>query len=184
VIPDIKELWSRVRRDDPKAWRQLVELYGRLVYSVARRVGLSVPDAEDCSQHTWLALYRRRKSLKGPSGLPAWLIRTAHRQAVYLRRRTARDASLDNLERLPDEGLLPDEVVARLERQALVEIAMRHLDPRCRMLLEQLFISPHQKSYRELARDLDLRPNAIGPLRSRCLAKLERILKKTGYEPD
>ena len=184
MIPDVRELWSRVRRDEPKAWRQLVELYGRLVYSVARRVGLSVPDAEDCAQCTWLALYRRRKSLKNPAGLPAWLIRTAHHQAVYLHRRSARDVDLDSLDALPDEGLLPDAVVERLERQALVEIAMRHLDPRCRMLLEQLYLTPRRRSYRQLARDLGLKSNAVGPLRSRCLARLQRILKKIGYEPD
>ncbi|MFW9817841.1 MAG: RNA polymerase sigma factor, partial [Candidatus Thorarchaeota archaeon] len=77
MIQNIHDIWRRVVIGDAVAWRELVETFAGLVYGVARRVGLSVPDAEDCAQQTWLTLYRKKDTIKDPQSLPAWLIRTA-----------------------------------------------------------------------------------------------------------
>ena len=179
MTSDLHILWTRIRDGDTGAWRELVSLYSDLVYSVALRVGLSQPDAEDCSQQTWLTLYRKRKSLRDPQALPAWLITTTHRNAVALARRFKLRPQTDEFEGLEAPGALPDEELLRLEQQAILKAAIGQLDSRCRKLLEELFFGTGQQSYAELARSLKLKSNSIGSLRGRCLEKLKKTNLKS-----
>ena len=63
---DIRDLWQRVLDDQPGAWDMLLSRYTALVNTVALRAGLSLIDAEDCAQHAWMSLYRRRHAIKDP----------------------------------------------------------------------------------------------------------------------
>lgn len=171
-------------KSDPASWRLLVARFAGLVYTVAARVGLSENDAEDCAQQTWLTLYRHRSSIRDPQTLPAWLIKTTRRRAVRRLQRLARESAMaPELEPALDRPL-PDEEVLALERQAILEAALQQLDPRCRTVLTALFFSPDGKSYGDIAQSLGLATNTLGPLRSRCLKKLQGILKKMGYVLD
>lgn len=76
---------------------------------------------------------------------------------------------------------LPDEELLRLERLDILQHAMEQLDERCRRLLIALFLSPDTMSYNEIAKSLKISPNAMGPLRSRCLKRLRKILDEMGY---
>lgn len=181
---EIHRVWNEILKGNSRAWRQLVETYAALAWSVALRVGLSEADAEDCLQQTWLALYRNRKRIKDPEALPAWLIRTVHRKAVTIRQRSAKGAALNSLLAPLERVRLPDELVGAMEHTAIIELAMRLLDDRCQQLILDLFLSPHKKSYRQIAKDLKVKPNSLGPLRSKCLKKLKGILKNLGYELD
>ncbi|MDH4155977.1 MAG: sigma-70 family RNA polymerase sigma factor [candidate division Zixibacteria bacterium] len=181
---DIYRLWERAKEDDSDAWRQVVRLYSGLINTVARRAGLSSADAEDCVQHVWMILYRKRRNLKDPRALPAWLIKTTHRHAVASARRLKPDARDLLAVAPPASEELPDEVIIQLEHQAILDYALKQLDPKCRRLLEALFYSPRKQSYRAIAKDLNVLPNSLGPLRVRCLKKLREILQNLGYERD
>jgi RNA polymerase sigma factor (sigma-70 family) len=141
-----------------------------------------VADAEDCAQHTWLALYRRRKSIRDPQAIPAWLIRTTRRQALRMARRLGREVDLSLAPTSIDREPRSDEALARSEFRVAVEKALGELDPRCRELILYLFGSPKTPSYREIAASLGVQPNTLGPLRARCLERLKEILKKSGWE--
>jgi RNA polymerase sigma factor (sigma-70 family) len=161
-----------------------VEHFAGLVDSVARRVGLSVPDAEDCAQQTWLTLYRKRDSIKDPKSLPAWLIRTTHRRAVYMAQRLSHQTEFAECDFGVDNRSLPDELVQQLEHHAILENGMEQLDDRCRELLTALFLDGDEVSYRRLASVMGLKPNSVGSMRTRCLKKLEVILRNMGYSGD
>jgi RNA polymerase sigma factor (sigma-70 family) len=184
VTLHINDIWNRVVESDPQAWRLLVQRFAGLVFSVASQVGLSESDAEDCAQQTWIALYRNRRSIRDPMTLPAWLIKTTRRRSVRMLQRLVRESSLaPSIDPRLDQPL-PDHEILALERQAVLEAALRELDPRCRKVLEALFLAPESKSYGDIARSLGLATNTLGPLRSRCLKKLQVILKKMGYDLD
>ena len=184
MTKDIYNIWKRVCRSDAAAWRELVETFAGLVYNVARRVGLSIPDAEDCAQQTWLTLYRKRESIKDPQSLPAWLIRTTHRQAVHMAKRKNLQSELTESDTWIDNQLMPDELVQQFEHQAILEKGMEQLDTRCRQLLTALFLENNEVSYRRMSSVLGLKPNSVGSMRTRCLKKLENILRKMGYTKD
>ena len=184
MTDNINEVWRLVLAGDIRAWERLVRQYAALVHTVARRVGLSQIDAEDCAQHTWLSLFRNRRAIKEPKALPAWLIRTTHRQAVYLFKKRVRVSEAETERALQPQLELPDDEIHRLEQQVLIEQALGCLDKRCRRLVEQLFFAPDDHSYKEIAKSLGVAPNTLGPLRSRCLNKLRRILHEMGFEED
>ncbi|UCC43513.1 MAG: sigma-70 family RNA polymerase sigma factor [Candidatus Zixiibacteriota bacterium] len=185
MATNIYIIWQGVLEGSPAAWQELVGLYSGLVNTIAIRVGLDVADAEDCAQQTWLTLYRKRSSIRDPKALPAWLIRTTHRRAVRMFERLRRGASAGrSFEQAKKTVTLPVDVIEQLETQAIIEIGMRQLDPRCRKLLRALYLSPEERSYREIAGILKIRPNSLGPLRSRCMIKLRKIIENLGFESD
>jgi RNA polymerase sigma factor (sigma-70 family) len=188
MIPDLPSIWSRVLQGDDSAWQQLVDGYSGLIYTVALRTGLSTADAEDCAQQTWLALYRNRRKIKDPEALPAWLIKTTHRRAMQLYRKYASQPPMAGVDLNPnlqiDNAALPDEIMAELESRAVLEAAVAQLDGRCKKLVTWLFLSPGKISYNDVSRRLGVKPNSLGPLRSRCLNKLRKILKDMGYDTD
>lgn len=184
MTDDLHKIWKRVLEGDAAAWRRLVGRYAALVNSVALRVGLSTPDAEDCAQHTWLTLYRHRRRIRDPQSLPAWLIRTTHRQAVQMSKRLTYRGTSDPSERTADPAARPDEEIQQLEQEVMLARAVELLDPRCRKLITALYLDNDEISYRKLARRLGLAPNSIGSLRSRCLIKLKAIIKDLGFEAD
>lgn len=182
MTEDIEQIWEDVCHGDRLAWQRLVRLYSGLVYTVARRAGLDVADAEDCAQQTWLTLYQKRKGIKDPVALPAWLIRTTHRQAVAMSQNRSAAGSTELAEQQPDQAELPDAEIIRFERQALLATAIKKLEVKCRLLLSGLFLSEKKISYASLAKSLGVNPNSFGALRSRCLLKLKKIIGNMGYE--
>jgi hypothetical protein len=54
-------LWLRILNGDQTAWKTLVRQYQPLVYTIATRSGLSMADAADCFQQTFVSLFENRK---------------------------------------------------------------------------------------------------------------------------
>ncbi|MCX6832141.1 MAG: sigma-70 family RNA polymerase sigma factor [candidate division Zixibacteria bacterium] len=175
-----RDLWQKTLAGDSAAWQLLVKRYQSLVYAVATRAGLSMADAADCFQQTWVALYENRHRIQDPTRLSAWLVTTAKREAMRLRRRTLPDtggeAEIDH----PDRSPLPDEELNQIEQQAHLEMALAELDPRCRQVVELFFFAPERQSYDEIAASLGMAMNSLGPVRRRCLERLKKILRKNG----
>lgn len=175
------ELWQDILTGDDTAWNELVRRYQALVYAVVTRAGLSMADAADCFQQTWVLLFRHRHRLHDPSRLSAWLVTTAKREALRLRRRADRETDDPGEIDMISQDPLPDEAMEQLERQAQLEIGLKELDPRCRQVVEALFFAPEEKSYEEIARGFGLSVNSLGPVRRRCLERLKRILADHGF---
>lgn len=177
----VSEIWSEVLDGQSEAWTQLVSMFAPLVFTAARRAGLDQNDAEDCVQQTWIALFRGRYSIKDPNKLPAWLLRVASRAASRLVREQARQQVVSRKADIPTPAILPDEQLNRLERLAHLEIGLGQLDRRCSRILRAVFLAPPGKTYREIAADVGIAPNSLGPTRMRCLQKLQRVLEEFGY---
>jgi RNA polymerase sigma factor (sigma-70 family) len=175
------ELWREVLSGDASAWREIVKRYQALVYAVSSRSGLSASDAADCFQQTWVTLYENRRKIENPSRLSAWLVTTARREAMRLRRQAERSGGEVGEDDLVDNNPLPDEELTILERQAQLEIAIKELDERCRRLIELFFFAPEEKTYEEIASILGMAANSLGASRRRCLIRLREILVRNGH---
>lgn len=163
---------------DSQAWEQLVRRYNSLVITVARAHGLAADDLSDCAQQTWLALYTGRKTIKDPLKIPSWLVRVARRKAQRIQIKSkSRLTAEQHFE--PDQAAVsPEAEYLQALDSARIQTALELLDPRCRQLLARLFLSEEDWSYPEIARDLGLAPNSLGPIRSRCLMRLRKILEE------
>ena len=158
------------------AWNELVDRYGRLVYSVSRRYGLSEADSRDVFQDVFTILYRKLCTVRDRGRLSSWLIRTTYRACYRVGKASGRYASLH--ESLPSDGPASDVQAASVERQQMVRQALRQLGGRGEQLLTALFSGPGRPNYQAIARQLGMKVGSIGPARARCLKKLERIFKE------
>lgn len=169
-------------RGDPQAWRDVIAKYGRLVYSIPRRYGLSGTDADDVFQAVFAGLHRCVEGLRNTDRISAWLITAAHRQSMRLKQR--RPLQMDVSEPPDCETNVPETQMLAWERQNALHVALRELGEPCQQLLQMLFLQRDTPSYDEIARRLGKRVGSIGPSRARCFAKLEAILRRTGLFDD
>src|SRR6266481_5270325 len=64
--------------EDQESWRQFFDTYWKLIYSVARKSGLSQQDAEDVVQETVICVSKNIRNFKADSSFGsfrAWLLR-------------------------------------------------------------------------------------------------------------
>lgn len=175
------ELWTAILADEQTAWAELVERYKALVYAACSYTGLSQSDSKDVFQQTWLQLYQHRRNLTDPTRISAWLVTTARREAIHLRKKNKTHCSDVSIADTADPKPGPEEELLILERQMQLEIALRELDTPCRTLLTAFFFESEEMKYHEIAVSLGYAPNTLGAKRRRCLDRLRKILQKMGY---
>lgn len=162
------------------AWNSLVDRYGRMVYSIPRKLGLSAEDADDVFQTVFSSLLKNLDSIADPASLPYWLMTTTRRESWRIGRQHGRFTDLD--ESALDDREEVGEAVEQYERDLAVRSAMDRLDSRCRGLLTALFLDPSEQSYQAIAQEFGMPVGSIGPTRARCLRKVQTILRDLGVE--
>jgi RNA polymerase sigma factor (sigma-70 family) len=167
---------------DETAWHELVNRFGRLVYSIPARYGFGDADAQDVFQTVFTILYRKLDGIREAQSLASWLIRTTHRECFRFARRSSAAGGLD--ETIPDTGAAAEEQAAVWERRQQVRQALRQLGGRCEQLLSALFLASGPPSYDAIAEQLGMKVGSIGPTRARCFKKLELILVEMGLESE
>ncbi|MFI4917268.1 MAG: RNA polymerase sigma factor [Phycisphaerales bacterium JB060] len=167
------QLLERCRGGDQRAWAELVQELGPLVFAVARRVGLAEDQCEDAAQATFAALASKLGTIREPEALPGWLATTARREAIRLSRAAAKrqGTPLAGDPQAADGG--PD--LEALETHHRLRTALDQLGPACRNLLRALYFEGSTPDYRGVAERLGVAVGSIGPTRQRCLAKLAEI---------
>lgn len=167
---------------DNVAWEELVDRYGRLVYAIPRRMGLSESDVQDVFQNVFVTLLRHLGNLRDQTRLSAWLITTTRRESWRLGRERGRHVASELNEMIVDDAPPLLEDVVRWEREQAVRQSMRRLDDRCRELLTCLYLEPGTQSYEAIAERLNMPVGSIGPTRARCFKKLDAFLRELGIE--
>jgi RNA polymerase sigma factor (sigma-70 family) len=175
------ELVAAAADGDQWAWDTLVERYTPLLWSITRAHRLTVADAADVVQTTWLRLVEHLNRISDPERLPGWLATTARREAQRVSRRADWPRAGDDFAAIADEGPAPDNRLLRDERDAALWRALAMLDEACQRLLRALIADP-PPSYADVAVMLGMRVGSIGPTRQRCLAKLRGLAGAAGLD--
>jgi len=187
--PDVDaRLVARCQAGDARAWEALVRRHERLVFAVGRSWRLSDEDLADVFQEVFAALVRGLPRLREARTLVRWLSSTTDRIArtTALRRRreqalTAPEAAAAEHDSSDAEPVGAD--LDRLERQALVRLALAHLSERCQRLLGALYYEDPAPSYAELAGRLGVPIGSLGPTRARCMERLRAGLERLEPSP-
>ncbi len=166
---------------DARSWDALVAQYGRLVYSIPRKLGMSDNDCDDVFQVVFGIVLRKLETLREHERLSAWLIVTTHREARRLLRRRKQHSAAELTDEHAEEDEPSAEQLDRTERQHQVRRALELIDERCRKLLTALFFATETPSYDQLARETGVPIGSIGPTRSRCFKKFEATLASLGF---
>lgn len=181
-----KQLLLACRRGDESAWEALVNRYQRLMYAIPRRAGLDDDQAAEVFQDVFTTLFQKLNDIDDPDRLHAWLVTTAKRKTWRIISKTRVTSQLhrddedveNDLANIPDEAVLPDEVLVKLEEQHRIRAALDAMDERCRKLLIMLFYTSETPAYSEIAEALGTSEGSIGPTRARCLKKMLGLLEK------
>ena len=170
---DDASLVRRCLKDDPNAFRLLVEKYQAEVYGTALRIVRRPEDAEDLAQETFLRAFRALGRYDPTRPFGAWLHTIAARLCIdHLRRNRAKLVSLTQPEEgtsgeertidLEDPGDRPDELAEKSELAARLEALVAELPPDSRAAI----LLRHQQDlpYEEIARVLGV---PLGTIKAR-----------------
>lgn len=190
---DDADLVARCLQGEAAAWVALVRRYQRLVYAIVMRAGLDEHAAADVFQTVFSRLLDHLSRLNQPDRLQAWIVTTAKREALRLRRLGQRTVSMTAPDDAPGEGLehtladdspLTETVLSELQQLDLLRAGLDRLDLRCRELLRLLFGDADEcPAYDEVARRLAMPVGSIGPTRARCLGKLRSLVEHPAPKP-
>lgn len=94
------DIRAALATDAEKAFRMLIELYGRRLYWHIRRIVITHDDADDALQNTFLNAWKNIGLFRFESTLLTWLWSIATNEALNLVRKRARaeSVSLDDVE--------------------------------------------------------------------------------------
>jgi RNA polymerase sigma factor (sigma-70 family) len=178
-----RKLIIACRRGDERAWETLVARYDRLVFSIARRHGLSIDDAADVTQTVFVILLQSIDRLSDDVNLGGWLTTVTRRHSWRTLARRGRELPGEKEDVAESSVLLgrqSSDPIDRWETLQAVHKALNRLSERCRQLLLALYFDPAKPSYAEVSARLNMPVGSIGPTRARCLAKLKALLEEEG----
>lgn len=175
----------RCRSDDQSAWDQLVDRYQRLIFAIPRRAGLSEEQASDVLQDVFLTLFQKINEIDQPERVRSWIVTTAKYKTWAVIRSakgfysplTEEEMELE-MASLRDKRPLPDDVLIEIEEQHLIRTALSSIDERCRTILSMIYLRSPAASYLDVSKAIGVGETSISPLRSRCLQKLEKVLRR------
>jgi RNA polymerase sigma-70 factor, ECF subfamily len=138
-------LLGAAKRGDSIAFEILCKQSTSTVFQMARQIVRTKEDAEDVMQESFQQAFIHLKSFNGDSRFSTWLSRIAINAALMrLRKRHVRDVSLSEPAEtgqashldLVDQGLNPEQLYAREERQRILSRAIHELTPGMRRAIE------------------------------------------------
>lgn len=92
----IAELLNAKTRES--AFRQLVLLYSRPLYSHIRNIVMNHDDTDDVLQNTFIKVYQNLNNFKGESKLFSWMYRIATNEAITFIHQRAKKSGITNEE--------------------------------------------------------------------------------------
>jgi RNA polymerase sigma factor (sigma-70 family) len=145
------------------------ELTPLLAAEAAAEAAAAGIDPADLEQDVWVRLLEQ-----APAEPRRW-VRSAVRAEARRAGRVARRELPYAVEPSAEADDRPDHRALAAERRRAVRAAVRKTPGRCPELLAAM-LSPDDPTYREIAGELGMSQGSLGPVRSRCLGCLRRML--------
>ncbi|WP_327322352.1 sigma-70 family RNA polymerase sigma factor [Streptomyces sp. NBC_01210] len=131
-------------------------------------------EAGDLEQAVWVRLLERLDRDGPPPDAARWVKSAVRAEARRARRTAARELPYGQ-EPSADPAGSPERTALRAERHLSLRAAVARTPGNCPRLLTAM-LSPDDPTYREIAGALGISQGSLGPMRSRCLGCLRRML--------
>ncbi len=177
---DAQTLLAAAASGDERAWDELLDRHGSMIWAIARAYRLSDADAADVTQATWTALLTHLDQLKDPARVGAWLATTARRECLRLLGQARTIVPYGDA--LPEPETDEPDPIDGLEvdqRDGALWQSFHRLRDSDQALLRLLIADP-APSYDEVSAALGIPVGSIGPTRARALERLQRELRRDG----
>jgi RNA polymerase sigma-70 factor (ECF subfamily) len=185
-------LIARCRRGEAKAWDELFDLHyaptGRFLFQLCPT--FTPEDVEEICQDVFLSVVRNLDSFQGGCRLQTWVFRIVVNKARDFRERAqaakrgggkvpislqSEDPATGRVIDPPASSLSPDSQLVRSEQMILVRTALDRLGEPCREIIELRYFG--DLSYEEIGRSLKLNQKTVSSRLSKCLDRLEMIVR-------
>ena len=143
---DEKSLVERCRQGEDEAWRELVDLFGQKIYSVAYHFTLKREDAEELAQEIFLKIFENLHRYDGSFPLVAWIVSLSRNLCIDRYRRRKREKSF---------RFVTDDAVAPMLRSKDDPAADALKNERTKILFSALAEIPEDLAEILVLRDLD-----------------------------
>ncbi|MFI2781676.1 sigma-70 family RNA polymerase sigma factor [Streptomyces sp. ALB3] len=140
-------------------------------------------EAADLEQAVWLRLLERRTWPDVPADPARWVRTAVRAEARMARRRARRERPFTAGESPGDWAGCPERIAVGTDERRALRVAVGRLPGRCPRLLAAM-LAPHDPTYREIAGELGMSQGSLGPMRSRCLGCLRRMLAAEVVAPE
>uniref|UniRef100_A0AAU3H093 Sigma-70 family RNA polymerase sigma factor n=1 Tax=Streptomyces sp. NBC_01401 TaxID=2903854 RepID=A0AAU3H093_9ACTN len=140
-------------------------------------------EAADLEQSVWLRLLERRTGPGLPTDPVRWVRAAVRTEVRAARRRIRRERAYTAGEPPGDWAGWPERIAVGADERRALRTAVGRLPGRCPRLLEAM-LAPHDPTYREIAGELGMSQGSLGPMRSRCLGCLRRMLAAEVVAPE
>ncbi|MCX4821816.1 sigma-70 family RNA polymerase sigma factor [Streptomyces sp. NBC_01142] len=141
-------------------------------------------EAGDLEQAVWVRLLERLDGNGPPPDAARWVKTAVRAEARRARRTAARELPYgDESSAEPDPACGPERAALRAERRRTLRAAVARTPGKCPRLLTAM-LSPEDPTYREIAGALGISQGSLGPMRSRCLGCLRRMLAAEVAAPE
>ncbi|MCZ0979023.1 sigma-70 family RNA polymerase sigma factor [Streptomyces diastatochromogenes] len=143
---------------------------------VRRRGAAAGVDPGDLEQAVWLRLLERLQETGTAPERPAeWLRRAVRAEARRARRTHDRERPYQDEPAHGPDGAEPEHSLLVAEGRRTLRAAVTRTPGRCPKVLTAM-LDPEDPTYREIAGELGISQGSLGPMRSRCLGCLRRML--------
>lgn len=139
-------------------------------------------EAGDLEQAVWVRLLERLDEFGPPPDAARWVKWAVRAEARRARRTAARELPYGP-EPSADPAGSPERAALRSERRRTLRAAVARTPGNCPRLLAAM-LSPDDPTYREIAGKLGISQGSLGPMRSRCLGCLRRMLAAEVAAPE
>ena len=187
------DLIARCRRGDAQAWDELFDRHyaaaGRFIFQLSH--DFTREDVEEICQEAFLSVIRNLDSFRGQCQFQTWLFRIAankardYRERQQAAKRGGGQTTLSLHAEDPETGLTldppgdepsADEILLNAEQATQVRAALDRLGDPCKEIIELRYFG--DLSYEEISRELKLNPKTVSSRLSKCLDRLEEIVRK------
>ena len=171
------KLVERLRRQDERAFNEIVRLYQGRVYHIARAMLHDDAEAEDVAQEVFVTVFKNISKFRGDSKLSTWIHRITTNHSLnrlkFLKRRgrgakrefdelalrdAAESATMNNATHLPR----PDHMIEGRQMEAMIQRALAELSEEQKTLV--ILRDIENMSYEEIR---DITGLAAGTVKSR-----------------
>lgn len=176
--PDLPDLEST-----PADTRALVvsELHSLVRAEATAEAPGTAMEPGDLEQAVWVRLLERLGGDGPPSDAARWVRSAVRAEARRARRTAARELPYSQVpvgqDRSAEPVGSPERAALRAEWRRTLRAAVARTPGNCPRLLTAM-LSPEDPTYREIAGTLGMAQGSLGPMRSRCLGCLRRMLPR------
>lgn len=173
---DDNALVARMVQGEKGAYRVLVERYYRGIIGIARRMGLTVGDAEDVAQDVFVRVWLHREKWRPDGGatFKTWLYRVAVNRVIDLKRKPQFTDGAE-LDEVPDKSMSAIDRLAQHQDFKRLRVAIKNLSDQQQIAINLFY--DRELSNLEAASIMGVSVNAMESLLKRARKRLREELK-------